>query len=119
MPQESWWWQTRIVLDESNRRGKRKMRSAISESALLADQLRRAFEGSAWHGPAVLELLQGMNASEAAAKPLPNAHSIWELLLHVAAWDNAALRRLKGDKFQPEGTANSTCPKASNRNRMA
>jgi len=82
------------------------MRPAISESALLADQLRRAFEGSAWHGPAVLELLKGMNATEAAAKPLPNAHSIWELLLHVAAWDHAALRRLKGDKFQPEGTAN-------------
>jgi uncharacterized damage-inducible protein DinB len=82
------------------------MSSVSSESALLADQLRRAFEGSAWHGPAMLELLQDVNAVTAAAKPVPNAHSIWELLLHVAVWDNAAFRRLAGEKFQPEGTAN-------------
>jgi uncharacterized damage-inducible protein DinB len=77
-----------------------------AESALIAEQLRRAFEGNAWHGPALLELLEDVKAATAAAKPLPNAHSIWELVLHVVAWDNAALRRLAGEKFQPEGTAN-------------
>jgi uncharacterized damage-inducible protein DinB len=82
------------------------MNRVSSESALLTDQLRRAFEGSAWHGPALLELLQDVNAVAAAAKPVPNAHSIWELLLHVAVWDHAACRRLAGEKCQPEGTAN-------------
>lgn len=77
-----------------------------SESARIADQLRRAFEGDAWHGPALLELLDDVDAATAAAKPLPEVHSIWELVLHIAAWDGAACRRLAGEKEQPTGTAN-------------
>ena len=77
-----------------------------SQTARIADQLRRAFDGSAWHGPALLELLKDVDAAAAAAKPLPKIHSIWELLLHIAAWDNAAVRRLKGEKSQPTGLAN-------------
>jgi uncharacterized damage-inducible protein DinB len=78
----------------------------MTESALIADQLRRAFYGNAWHGPALLELLEDVDAAMAAAKPLPGVHSIWELVLHVAVWDNAASRRLRGEKFQPTGLAN-------------
>ncbi|MFZ0730753.1 MAG: DinB family protein [Candidatus Sulfotelmatobacter sp.] len=77
-----------------------------SESALIADQLHRAFYGNAWHGPAVLELLADVSAAAAAAKPIPDAHSIWELLLHIAVWDNAALVRFSGKKYQPTGTDN-------------
>jgi uncharacterized damage-inducible protein DinB len=68
----------------------------MSETARLADQLRRAFEGDAWHGDSVLELLAGVNAAKAAARPIKNAHSIWELVLHIAAWDDAVLRRTGG-----------------------
>ncbi len=82
------------------------MTSPISEPALIAEQLRRAFEGDAWHGPALLELLQGMDAATAAAQPLSDVHSIWELVLHVSAWDNAAYVRLGGEKVQLTGTAN-------------
>ena len=82
------------------------MSSSGSEPALIADQLRRAFEGDAWHGPALLELLRDVDSATAAAKPLPNAHSIWELVLHIAAWDGAAYRRLGGEKVQLTGTAN-------------
>jgi len=82
------------------------MASTNSESALIADQLRRAFEGDAWHGPALLELLQDVNAGTAAASPLADAHSIWELVLHIAAWDGAALRRIAGEKIQLTGIAN-------------
>lgn len=77
-----------------------------SEAARIADQLRRAFDGSAWHGPALLELLADVDAAMAAAKPLPEAHSIWELVLHIAVWDAAATRRLGGEKCQPTGLAN-------------
>ena len=76
------------------------------EAAIVADQLRRAFYGVAWHGPSLLELLNGVDAATAAAKPLPDVHSIWELLLHVAVWDGAASRRRNGEKFQPTGLAN-------------
>jgi uncharacterized damage-inducible protein DinB len=68
----------------------------MSETARLADQLRRAFDGEAWHGDSVLELLAGVNAAMAAAQPINNAHSIWELVLHIAAWDDAVLRRTGG-----------------------
>jgi uncharacterized damage-inducible protein DinB len=77
-----------------------------SEGARIADQLRRAFDGSAWHGPALLELLLDVDAETAAARPVPEAHSIWELVLHIAAWDDAGLRRLGGEKWQPTGLAN-------------
>ena len=77
-----------------------------SEPALIAEQLRRAFDGDAWHGPALLELLQDVDAALAAAKPSPEVHSIWELVLHIAAWDAAACRRLGGEKTQPTGVAN-------------
>jgi uncharacterized damage-inducible protein DinB len=77
-----------------------------SESALIADQLRRAYNGDAWHGPALLELLEDVDAVTAAAKPLRDIHSIWELVLHVAAWDNAGLRRLAGEEAKLKGTAN-------------
>jgi uncharacterized damage-inducible protein DinB len=82
------------------------MNSPSSQPARIAEQLRRAFAGDAWHGPALLELLEDVDAATAAAKPLPDVHSIWELVLHVAVWDTAACRRLGGEKWQPEGTAN-------------
>jgi len=66
----------------------------MSEAVRIAHQLRCAFEGSAWHGTAVLELLSDVDAASAAAHPLPDAHSIWELVLHIAAWDGAVNRRL-------------------------
>jgi DinB superfamily len=34
----------------------------------------------------VREILQGISATGAQARPLPNGHSIWELVLHVEAW---------------------------------
>jgi uncharacterized damage-inducible protein DinB len=82
------------------------MATPRSETALIADQLRRAFEGDAWHGPALLELLQDVDAATAAARPLSAVHNIWELVLHIAVWDAATLRRLDGEIAQPTGTAN-------------
>ena len=72
----------------------------IEEISRIADQLKRAFEGDAWHGPAVLEVLEGVNVRSAAAKPLRGAHSIWEIVLHIAAWDGAIRRRMEGQALQ-------------------
>ena len=67
----------------------------MSEPQRIADQLRRAHRGEAWHGPALRQLLAGVNARAAARRPLPGAHSIWELVLHITAWQNIARRRLE------------------------
>jgi uncharacterized damage-inducible protein DinB len=69
----------------------------MSETARIADQLRRAFDGEAWHGDSLFEILNGVTAAQAAARPLKNAHSIWELVLHIAAWDGVVHRRLGGE----------------------
>lgn len=68
---------------------------AQSEVSRIQDQLRRAIEGDAWHGPAVLELLQEVPVDLAPAKPLDQAHSIWEIVLHMTAEQNTVVRRLK------------------------
>jgi uncharacterized damage-inducible protein DinB len=78
----------------------------MSETARLADQIRRAFDGEAWHGDSVLELLDGVDAKIAAARPIKKAHSIWELVLHIAAWDGAVLKRAGGTAVQLTGERN-------------
>ncbi len=70
----------------------------MKEAERIADQLRRSFDGEAWHGPAVLELLQGVTAAQAAARPLAGAHSIWELTLHIGVWEDVPRRRLLGER---------------------
>jgi hypothetical protein len=54
-----------------------------TEVSRLDDQLKRALEGEAWHGPSVLESLAGISAAQAAIHPIAGAHSIWELVLHI------------------------------------
>jgi uncharacterized damage-inducible protein DinB len=69
----------------------------MTETYRINSQLKRAQEGQAWHGPSLRELLDGVTAQQAAARPIPNAHSIWELVNHVIAWEQIALRRLNGE----------------------
>lgn len=66
----------------------------------LEEQLERALEGEAWHGPPVLEVLDGVSAYQAAAHPIAGAHSIWELVLHLHIDYSLVLRRLGGDGRQ-------------------
>jgi len=68
----------------------------MSETTRIADQLRRAFRGEAWHGDSLFEILNGIAAAQASAHPIKGAHSIWELVLHIAAWDGAVRRRVAG-----------------------
>ncbi len=69
----------------------------MSETHRINSQLKRAQQGEAWHGPSLRELLDGVTAAQAAARPIANAHSIWELVLHIIAWERIARRRLEGD----------------------
>jgi uncharacterized damage-inducible protein DinB len=87
------------------------------EAAGLAEELRSLWQGDAWHGPALAELLDGVSAGQATARPVPGGHSIWELVLHTAAWTDVFRRRLEGQPLDepedgdfppvPEATAES------------
>jgi uncharacterized damage-inducible protein DinB len=72
----------------------------MTEAERIADQHRRAFDGEAWHGPHVFDVLEGVSAGRAAKKPIPKAHSIWEIVLHVRAWEEIVLRRLRGERVE-------------------
>jgi uncharacterized damage-inducible protein DinB len=71
----------------------------MTEAERIADQHRRAFDGEAWHGPHVYDVLEGVSAERAAARPIPKAHTIWEIVLHVRAWEEIVLRRLRGERM--------------------
>jgi uncharacterized damage-inducible protein DinB len=78
----------------------------MPEIELIADQLNRAFDGDAWHGPALMEVLDGIHATTAAAHPIPEAHSIWELVLHLATWERVITRRIQGETLMPSDEEN-------------
>jgi uncharacterized damage-inducible protein DinB len=71
-------------------------RAAASQVAELARELETLAHGDAWHGPALDELLEGVSAETAAARPIASAHTIWELVLHLTAWTDVFRRRLEG-----------------------
>lgn len=70
---------------------------STNEGRALAEELRAIWHGDAWHGPALRELLDGVSAERAAARPLGTAHSLWELVLHMRAWTDVWRRRLDGE----------------------
>jgi uncharacterized damage-inducible protein DinB len=68
----------------------------MTEIDRIADELARAHDGDPWHGSNARTLLSGVSAAQAAARPIPNAHTIWELVLHMTGWRREVTRRLGG-----------------------
>ena len=69
----------------------------MSDVRRLSNFISRTISGPMWHGPALSEVLTNVTAEDAAARPIDGAHSIWEMVLHMAAWAEIAHVRL-GDK---------------------
>jgi uncharacterized damage-inducible protein DinB len=63
--------------------------------------LERALRGDPWHGPSLESALGGVDAARAAAHPIPSAHSIWEIVLHVIGWTREVAKRLRGGDPAP------------------
>ena len=72
----------------------------MSELARIADEIQRAYAGPAWHGPCVLEALEGVTPQTASKQPIAGAHSIWELVHHIGAWADIPRRRIMGEVFE-------------------
>lgn len=69
----------------------------MEEVSRIVDQLERAYRAEAWCGPSLLESLAGVSAAQAAARPLPKAHSVWEIVRHVSGWKEVVRQRLLGE----------------------
>ena len=67
------------------------------EIELLLALLDEGFDRPAWHGPNLRGALCGLTAAEAARRPAPGRHCIWEIALHCAYWKYAVCRRLTGE----------------------
>jgi uncharacterized damage-inducible protein DinB len=67
-----------------------------SEISRIVDELQREHDGDPWHGSPLKAILQGIDAQRAAARPLADAHSIWEIVLHMTSWKNETARRIRG-----------------------
>lgn len=74
----------------------------------LIDEIHRAFDGSPWHGPSVMDLLRQVSPEDAEARPVRTAHSIGEVVAHLAAWTAEVARRLEG--FPPGEPADGDWP---------
>lgn len=64
----------------------------MSDSAvkLLLRLLDESYEKSAWQGPNLKGSLRGVHAAQAAWRPAPGRHNVWELVVHAAYWKYAA-----------------------------
>lgn len=63
----------------------------------LTNELAKAYDGDPWHGGNVLDLLLAANAEKVFTHPVPNAHSIAEIALHLTAWTEEVMARIKGN----------------------
>ena len=89
----------------------------MTEVSKIVDMLKRTFYKEAWHGLAFLEILDGVTAKQAAAKPIPNAHSIWEIVLHTMTWIDAVRIRTSGKEYQV--SEDQDWPKVTNKGEAA
>lgn len=64
-----------------------------------------------WHGPSVRSILIGVTEEKSKIKIMENAHSIYEILLHMLAWTEEVNSRLRGGI--PKEPVNGDWPKLS------
>lgn len=63
---------------------------------LLIDHLEQTYEREGWYPPLGLAI-KGLTAEQAAWKPSPERHSIWQIVRHLIHWKSGVLRALDGD----------------------
>jgi uncharacterized damage-inducible protein DinB len=89
----------------------------MDEIARIADQLRRIADGDPWYGSNAADVLRGLSPAQAAHRPILQAHTIWEIALHMTGWNREVLRRLKtGVARDPEDGDWPPQPEASDEN---
>ena len=70
----------------------------MDSAKLVLALLDEAYEKKTWHGPNLKQSIKGITAKQAAWRPAPGRHNIWEVTLHAAYWKYAVRRRIDGGK---------------------
>jgi DinB superfamily len=66
---------------------------------LVLDQLITTFDEGTWQPP-LSKAMDGLNARQAAWKPSPERHSIWQIVRHVILWKRSVLEAWDGVAHQ-------------------
>jgi hypothetical protein len=66
-------------------------RREIDQLLFLIDT---AYDHVSWHGTNLRGSIRGVTPAQAAWRPGPRRHNIWELVVHAAYWKYVAWRRL-------------------------
>lgn len=68
----------------------------MSKKHEIIEELRAVYDGVAWHADSVTEILDGISAQQAVRRPIPDAHTVWEIVLHITGWNDVWAERLDG-----------------------
>jgi hypothetical protein len=75
-----------------------EMRTDSRERALLLLALDQAYNRKSWHGTNLRGSIRRVSVSQAAWRPRPDRHNIWEIVVHAAYWKYVVWRRLTGQQ---------------------
>ena len=76
----------------------------------ILDQYDAVLRGDAWHGYPIWQVLDSVSVECAAARPIFDAHTIWEIVLHMMFWEGVATRRLAGQRAGVDEALNFPSP---------
>lgn len=62
----------------------------------FSNELRKAYIGDAWHGNNVSHIISSVKDNQAFSRPIADAHSIAEIVLHLTSWTEEVSSRLMG-----------------------
>jgi hypothetical protein len=57
----------------------------------------QAYDRQSWHGTNLRGSVRRVTPAQAAWRPAPERHNIWEIVVHAAYWKYAVRRRLAGE----------------------
>ena len=82
----------------------------MSECMTISHRLKQSYakveahgptlKGGAWHGPSLMESLQGVDLEQAAARPIEGRHTIWEIVNHCTYWMRSVHKALHGEVME-------------------
>lgn len=73
--------------------------------SVLLRNLDQGYDHKSWHGPILKGSLRGVSAGQAAWRPPPSRHNVWELAVHAAYWKYSVLHRLRPEvRFPLKGS---------------
>lgn len=75
-----------------------RLMSESREIKLLLAIIDQAYDRRSWHGTNLRGSIRGVSVRQAAWRPAPGRHNIWELVVHAAYWKYAVSRRFTGER---------------------